>query len=39
MLGFSPDVFYEFIISENKVIKCITTQPELKNTSVRIKVK
>ena len=39
MLGFSPDVFYEFIISENKVIKCIMTQPELKNTSVRIKVK
>jgi CubicO group peptidase (beta-lactamase class C family) len=30
MMGFEPDVFYEFIIKDNKVEKYIMTQPEMK---------
>jgi CubicO group peptidase (beta-lactamase class C family) len=30
MMGFEPDVFYEFIIKDNKVEKYIVTQPEMK---------
>lgn len=37
--GFSPDVYYEFIIENGKVEKYIMTQPELKNTKEALKVK
>jgi CubicO group peptidase (beta-lactamase class C family) len=37
--GFSPDVYYEFIIENGKVEKYIMTQPELKNSKEAIKVK
>ncbi len=30
MMKYSPDIFYEFIITDNKVVKYIMTQPELK---------
>ena len=30
MMNYSPDVFYEFIINNNKVEKFIMTQPEMK---------
>jgi hypothetical protein len=29
-MRFSPDVFYEFIVNDNKVEKYIATQPETK---------
>jgi hypothetical protein len=32
-----PDIFYEFIIKDNKVIKCIKTQPEFKVVKELIK--
>lgn len=31
-IKYSPDIFYEFIIKDNKVEKYIMTQPELKVT-------
>ena len=37
--GFSPDVFYEFIFENGKVIKYIMTQPELNNTKEAYKIK
>lgn len=30
MMNVSPDVFYEFVVSDNKVVKYIITQPETK---------
>ena len=37
LIGFSPDVFYEFIIKDGKVEKYIMNQPELNNTKTAIK--
>jgi CubicO group peptidase (beta-lactamase class C family) len=33
----NPDIFYEFIIIDNKVVKCISTQPEFKVVKESIK--
>ena len=30
MMGYEPDVFYEFFIEDNKVKKYIMSQPEMK---------
>lgn len=38
MIGFDPDVFYEFVLNENKVEKIISTQPETKTTFELIRV-
>jgi CubicO group peptidase (beta-lactamase class C family) len=39
MLGYNPDIFYEFILKDNIVEKYIMTQPELKIIRELIKIK